>query len=413
MRRLLSGFALSAGLGLCASALAADAELIQRGEYLARAADCEACHTAPGGAPFAGGLALASPFGVIYGSNITPDKEHGIGDYSADDFYAALTQGKRRDGANLYPAMPYTAYRQIERADADAILAYLQSLAPVHRATPETRLDFPFNLRLGLSGWNLLYAKDLALPSGDGKSAAWQRGQYLVEVLGHCGECHTPRNVAGALRQDQRLSGGVLNGYLAPSLLAGDLAARGWNPADLASFLEHGMSAQGSMFSEMFAVQHHSTRHLQRADLDAMATYLLGEQPPPARVIVALAYPQLSDSAKRGRQQYLNLCAGCHGVEGEGKPHIAVAMQGNTSLRLADARNLLRVVLDGIAEQPFGGFERMQPMPAFADKLDDAQLTDLLNYLRQTWGGLPGDLDTQALSPLKSATAPAPAGKVM
>ena len=210
-----------------------------------------------------------------------------------------------------------------------------------------------------------------------------------------------------------RLSGALLNGYLAPSLLPGDLAARGWNHADLSAFLEHGMSAQGSMFNEMFPVLHHSTQHMDSADLQAMASYLLGDQPPAAKVVQAVAYPQLSASAKRGRQQYLNVCAGCHGTEGEGKPHIAVAMQGNTTLRLADSRNLLRVIVDGIGEQQFGGFERMQPMPGFADKLDDAQLTDLLNYLRQSWGGLPGDLDAKAVAQLKSDGVPVHAGKAM
>lgn len=411
MARLLTGLLLSAGL--VAGAQAADADLVKRGEYLARAADCTACHTAAGGAPFAGGLPIASPFGTIYGSNITPDKDYGIGNYSADDFFAALTEGKRKDGANLYPAMPYTSYHLIRREDSDAIHAYLMTVEPVHRAVPETALSFPFNVRVGLSGWNLLYGKSVQLQSAEGKSEPWQRGQYLVEVLGHCGECHTPRNAIGALQQDKRLSGALLNGYLAPSLLPEDLAARGWNHADLSAFLEHGMSAQGSMFNEMFPVLHHSTQHLDSADLQAMASYLLGDQPPAAKVVQAVAYPQLSASAKRGRQQYLNVCAGCHGTEGEGKPHIAVAMQGNTTLRLADSRNLLRVIVDGIGEQQFGGFERMQPMPGFADKLDDAQLTDLLNYLRQSWGGLPGDLDAKAVAQLKSDGVPVHAGKAM
>ncbi|MBB1608290.1 MULTISPECIES: cytochrome c [unclassified Pseudomonas] len=411
MARLLTGLLLSAGL--VAGAQAADADLVKRGEYLARAADCTACHTAAGGAPFAGGLPIASPFGTIYGSNITPDKDYGIGNYSADDFFAALTEGKRKDGANLYPAMPYTSYHLIRREDSDAIHAYLMTVEPVHRAAPETALSFPFNVRAGLAGWNLLYGKSVQLQSAEGKSEPWQRGQYLVEVLGHCGECHTPRNAIGALQQDKRLSGALLNGYLAPSLLPEDLAARGWNHADLSAFLEHGMSAQGSMFNEMFPVLHHSTQHLDSADLQAMASYLLGDQPPAARAVQAVAYPQLSASAKRGRQQYLNVCAGCHGTEGEGKPHIAVAMQGNTTLRLADSRNLLRVIVDGIGEQQFGGFERMQPMPGFADKLDDAQLTDLLNYLRQSWGGLPGDLDAKAVAQLKSDGVPVHAGKAM
>ncbi|WP_207882575.1 cytochrome c [Pseudomonas sp. 30_B] len=402
MQRILSGLALAVGLGLAVSAQAADQELIKRGEYVSRAADCMACHTAEGGAPFAGGLPIHSPFGTIYGSNITPDKDFGIGNYSADDFFAALTEGKRKDGANLYPAMPYTSYHLIKREDSDALYAYLMSQTPVHRAAPQTSLSFPFNVRMGLSGWNMLYGKSVQLDNAEGKSDAYKRGQYLVEVLGHCGECHTPRNSIGALQQDKRLTGGLLNGYSAPSLLAQDLAERGWTSADLTGFLKHGMSPQGSMFNEMFPVMHLSTQHLGDEDLAAMSTYLLGDQPPQAKVVQAVAEDQLSDSAKRGRQQYLNVCAGCHGNEGEGKPHIAVAMQGNTTLRLADSRNLAKVIVEGIREQQFTGFERMQPMPGFADKLSDEQLADLINYLRQAWGGLPGDMGVQQVAQLKA-----------
>ncbi|WP_409489137.1 cytochrome c [Pseudomonas promysalinigenes] len=381
---------------------AADEAQVRRGEYLARAADCMACHTAEGGAPFAGGLPIHSPFGTIYGTNITSDKQYGIGSYTPDEFFAAVTEGKRKDGANLYPAMPYTSYHLIKREDSDAILAYLMTIAPINRPAPETKLSFPFNVRLGLTGWNMLYGKSVQLQPGEGKSPAWQRGQYMVEVLGHCGECHTPRNPIGALQQDKRFTGGLLMGYLAPSLLAQDLAERGWTQPDLTTFLKHGISAQGSMFNEMYPVVHHSTQHLQDADLSAMATYLLGDQPPKARLVEPVPLVQLNDSAKRGRQQYLNVCAGCHGVEGEGKPHIAVAMQGNTVLRQSDSRNLVKAILDGIAEQQFTGFERMQPMPGFADKLDDQQVTDMVNYLRQAWGGLPGDLSLQQLAELKT-----------
>ncbi|MFR0691184.1 c-type cytochrome [Enterobacterales bacterium AE_CKDN230030158-1A_HGKHYDSX7] len=402
MQRILSGLALAAGLGLAVGAQAADQDLIKRGEYVSRAADCMACHTAEGGAPFAGGLPIHSPFGTIYGSNITPDKEFGIGSYSADEFFAALTEGKRKDGANLYPAMPYTSYHLIKREDSDALYAYLMNQTPVHRAAPQTSLSFPFNVRLGLTGWNMLYGKSVQLESTEGRSEPYKRGQYLVEVLGHCGECHTPRNQIGALEQDKRLTGGLLNGYSAPSLLAQDLAERGWTSSDLTGFLKHGMSPQGSMFNEMFPVMHLSTQHLGDEDLAAMSTYLLGDQPPQAKVVQAVAQDQLSDSAKRGRQQYLNVCAGCHGNDGEGKPHIAVAMQGNTTLRLADSRNLAKVIVEGIREQQFTGFERMQPMPGFADKLSDEQLTDLINYLRQAWGGLPGDMGVQQVAQLKA-----------
>jgi mono/diheme cytochrome c family protein len=397
---------LTLAIGLAAPVLFAHADdQVKRGEYLARAADCMACHTAPGGAPFAGGLPIVSPFGTIYGTNITPSKEHGIGLYNDDEFFAALTEGKRRDGANLYPAMPYTSYHLMSREDSDAIHAYLKTIEPIERAAPVTSLSFPFNVRPGLIGWNMMYGKALKLEPTEGKSAAWKRGQYMVEVLGHCGECHTPRGLPGAMQLDKRLTGGILNGYLAPSLLATDLAARGWNEQDLGTFLKHGMSAQGTMFNEMFPVFHNSTQGLSDADLAAMATFLLGDKPPAAKALVEVPVEQLSASAQRGRQEYLNVCAGCHAVGGEGKPHIAVAMRGNTTLRLEDPRNLLRVIEDGIGEQKFSGFEHMQPMPGFADKLSPEQLTDLLNYLRQGWGGQSAEL---AVSEVQKLQADAP-----
>ncbi|ARU88826.1 cytochrome c [Pseudomonas sp. M30-35] len=400
MKYLLSCMTLAAGLVVPMLQAHADGQ-VERGAYLARAADCMACHTKPGGAPYAGGLPIVSPFGTIYGTNITPSKEHGIGLYNDDEFFAALVEGKRRDGANLYPAMPYTSYHLMPREDSDAIHAYLKTVEPIERAAPETSLSFPFNVRLGLIGWNMLYAEDLQLQSAQGKSAAWKRGQYMIDVLGHCGECHTPRGVTGAMQLDKRMTGGVLNGYLAPSLLSDDLAARGWNHQDLSSFLKHGMSAQGTMFNEMYPVFHNSTQHLSDDDLAAMATFLLGDQPPEAKVLTEVPFDKLSPSAQNGRQEYLNVCAGCHAAGGEGKPHIAVAMRGNTTLRLEDPRNLLRVIEDGIGEQQFTGFERMQPMPGFAGKLTQQQLTDLLNYLRQSWGGKTGELTLSAVQKLQ------------
>ncbi|WPO97646.1 cytochrome c [Pseudomonas sp. HR96] len=415
MKPLLSRLALAVALCgplLCASAAdSAPSEQVKRGEYLARAADCMACHTAVGGAPYAGGLPIVSPFGTIYGTNITPDKDYGIGQYSDDEFYAAVTRGKRRDGANLYPAMPYASYHLMPREEVDAIHAYLKTVAPIHRPAPETHLTFPFNVRLGLTGWNLMYGDALQLAPTEGKTSAYQRGQYLVEVLGHCGECHTPRGLSGAMQLDKRLTGGMLNGYLAPNLLAPELAARGWNTDDLSTFLKHGMSAQGSMFNEMFPVFHNSTQGLNDDDLRAMATYLLGDNPPAPHSPAPVAMQQLTASAQRGRQQYLNLCAGCHAPEGDGKPHIAVAMVGNTTLRLEAPDNLLRVIEDGIGEQKFQGFERMQPMPGFADKLNHEQLADLLNYLRQAWGGQPGNLNAGDVERLR-ADAPATEHKV-
>lgn len=399
MRRLLLGAAL---LAPTLAAQAADDEaLIDQGRYLARTADCAACHTAEGGAPFAGGLPIESPFGTIYGTNITPDPEHGIGNYSADDFYHALTQGETPNGRQLYPAMPYTSYHLMKREDSDAIYAYLMSLEPIARSAPETQLSFPYNQRWGIALWNLVYADDLQPEDAEANSPAWQRGQYLIEAMGHCGECHTPRGWTGAMDLDRHLEGGMLAGYLAPSLKAEALADRGWNQEDLARFLRDGMSPQGSVFNEMFPVMHLSTQHLTDDDLMAMATYLLGDTPPEARQIEPQPLDALSESAQRGRQGYLDTCAGCHGIEGQGKPQVAVAMNGNTTLRLENPTNLVKVMLDGIAAQDFPGFARMQEMPGFADQLNDTELADLSNYLRETWGGRSGDVTPDDVTALR------------
>lgn len=404
---MMKALLIAAGLLLPLAATAApeapaDKALIERGRYISRAADCVACHSIEGSAPYAGGLPLESPFGTIYGTNISPDKEHGIGHYTADDLYRALTQGEKPDGSKLYPAMPYTSYHLITREDSDALYAYLMSREPIPKASPQTSLTFPFNLRFGLAFWNMLYKNRVQMQPAEGKSEAWQRGQYLVEALGHCGECHTPRNALGALQQDLRMEGGVLLGYLAPSLKAEALAARGWTTDDLATFLKHGISGQGSVFNEMYPVLHHSLQYLPEVDHQAMAVFLMGDQPPAPATIATRPLAELTASGQAGRQEYLNLCAGCHGAEGQGIPHVAVAMAGNTTLRQEDSRNLLRVIDDGIREQQFTGFERMQPMPGFLHDLDDARMRDLLNYLRQTWGGSPGDIGMESVSQLRS-----------
>lgn len=373
-----------------------DNSTLEQGQYLVRAADCAACHTKEGGTPYAGGAPIATPFGTVYGTNITPDKEYGIGDYSADEFYHVLTEGELPDGTQLYPAMPYTAYHSIARSDSDAMYAYLMSLKPLNIEAPETDLSWPFSMRWTLNFWNLMFAGE---SPGDAKnqSEQWQRGRYMVDVLGHCGECHTPRNALGALERDNHLQGGVIAGYEAPSLTPDELADRGWTPEDLQTFLREGMSDQGTMFSEMYTVFHHSSRYLRDEDLKAMSLYLMGENPPDARIVDA---GNRAGADSPGRRHYLNVCAGCHGAQGEGVPHVAVAMEGNTTLRLDDGRNLVKVIYDGIGAQKFSGFERMQAMPGFADKLSSAEIAELVNYLRQTWGGLDATIDAAAVDEL-------------
>ncbi|WP_277188830.1 cytochrome c [Caballeronia sp. BR00000012568055] len=370
-------------------------EQIARGRYLAKAADCAACHTSTGGAPFAGGVKLESQFGTFYGTNITPDPKYGIGKWSADEFYTALHDGKAPKG-KLYPAMPYTSYRQMSREDSDAIYAYLMAQKPASLPNVEPDLKFPYNVRFAVRFWDMLFLKDALPDASAGQTADWTRGRYLANALGHCAECHTPRGAFGQLDASKALQGGALGRVAAPDITPDALAARGWTGADLQAFFATGIAKQGSAFSEMHPVVFLSTQHLNTDDLRALATYLLGDTPhAPAPVSPV----KLDDAA--GRHLYLDSCAGCHGIDGQGKPHVAVAMDGNSTLRQSDPRNLIVSVLDGIDAQPFAGVESMQAMPAFAGTYSDEQLAQLVNYLRATYGGQPADVTPDTVKSLR------------
>lgn len=377
----------------------ASPQQIERGRYLAAAADCASCHTAAGGAPFAGGVPLVSPVGTIHGTNITPDAETGIGRYTADDFHHALTRGEARDGHQLYPAMPYVSYRSITREDADAIYAYLMSLPAVKQDPPRNRVHFPFNVRSGIAVWNLFFAQADPLPSAStGASPDWQRGRYLVDTLGHCGECHTPRGWATQLDRQRPLAGNnQLGRFASPDLAPAALAARGWDAAQLRDYLRTGISAHAVASDEMLTVVNLSTSKLTPQDLDAVIQYLLGDQPPAPQAVPAVA--SIDDSP--ARQTYLTLCSGCHGPDGEGVPHVAPAMRGNTSLRDRDPHNTVVAVLDGLPVHDFVGSERMQAMPGFADDLDDAQVAALSTWLRTRFGGQRDVVDARTVSKLR------------
>jgi mono/diheme cytochrome c family protein len=376
----------------------ASSEQIARGRYLTQAADCAACHTAAGGAPLAGGYPLDTPFGTIYGSNLTPSADHGIGRWTKDDFFLALTQGVAPGGRHLYPAMPYTSYKGILREDADAIYAYLMSRPAVDVTIPANDMPFPFNQRMALIGWNLLFRNNDPLPaSSQGNSAEWQRGRYLSDVLGHCGECHTPRGMLGQMELSKPMQGGDLGRFIAPDITPQALAQRGWTPEDLSRFLSTGLAPQGSAFSEMHMVVDLSTRHLTPEDHRALVTYLMGDKPP--QPVAA----KIGQGNNAGRITYLDQCSACHERDGAGIPHVAVAMRDNATLRQPDGKNLIVSVLDGLPAQQFPGNESMQSMPGFADRLDDAQIAELVNYLRVTWGGLPADITAEQVKALRKA----------
>lgn len=384
--------------GSAGSQVKAPPDMAARGRYLAAAADCAACHTAPGGAPYAGGLAMQSGFGTIYATNITPDPEYGIGRWTAADFWRALHDGIARGGRHLYPAMPYTSYRGMTRADSDAIYAYVMQLHAARVPNRKTNLSFPYNIRLGMVAWNALFLTDHIPSASSGSSQAWWRGRYLVDVLGHCGECHTPRGWLGQMKLSRPMAGFALGRFAAPDVTPAGLAARGWTGKALATFLATGLAPQGWAFGNMYPVIVLSTQHLKGADLKAVATYLLGDHPPvPAPLPGAAA----DTEGGAGRAAYVAVCAGCHGLDGSGEPDTVVAMRDNSVLRLSDPRNLIQAILHGITAQNFPDQESMQAMPGFADKLSDAQAADLANYLRATWGGRKPDVTPAIVQSLR------------
>ena len=380
--------------------LKSSAEQIARGKYLAVAGDCAACHTAAGGAPMAGGAPLESPFGVLFGTNITPHPEHGIGRWNADDFYAAMHDGSAPGGRQLYPAMPYTSYRAMPREDVDAVFAYLMQLPAVAQPNREANLKFPYNVRFGVWFWKLLFLKDELPAATPGQSADWQRGRYMADVLGHCGECHTPRGWLGQMKGGETWKGAQIGHWLAPDITPQGLASRGWTEPDLAAFMKTGIAPQGSAFAEMHLVVWLSTQHLNEADIRVMLRYIAGDAGLPTAQAVAVDNAAVQRLVA-GRQTYLNVCAGCHGRDGEGKPHVAVAMAGNSTLRQADPRNLVVSVLVGLPAQEFPGLERMQDMPDFSGTLSDVEIAELGNYLRAQFGSQSLDLQANNIARLR------------
>ena len=364
--------------------------LSARGAYVATAADCYACHTAKGGAAWAGGMPFPTPFGTLYATNISPDKKHGVGNWTRAAFHRAVRDGVGRHGHPLYPAMPYTSYRQMSEDDADAVYAYLMMRDPVPVENKTNKLSFPFNVRQALTFWNLLNLRRDGFAADPKRSATWNRGRYIVDALAHCGECHTPRNLLQGMSMGSYLKGAVIEGIEAPDITEEGLARMGFDPLSLASFMKTGLSAQGSMTNQMFEVVHFSTQYMREEDLKAMAAYLFDLDQIPHEMALSPAPTPVSvpsQVAASARATYVNLCSGCHGASGQGIPHVAVPLSTNISPRLTSPRNLIHAVLHGIPAQRFPGLERMEPMPGFADMLDDKAVADLANWMRGQWGG--------------------------
>jgi mono/diheme cytochrome c family protein len=362
---------------------------VARGRYLAIVGDCEGCHDRPGGVAYSGGLPLNTPFGVIYTANITPDRETGIGSWSADDFWNALHNGKRPNGAHLYPAFPYPYFTHASRGESDALYAYLKTVAPVSYRPPANKLPFPLNIRFMVSFWNLLYFKP-----GDGGDARQDPGEHIVKGLGHCGACHTPKTMLGGDKGGRLLQGGRLDNWLAPALNADPRRGLGaWSAPDVVEYLKTGRNARANASASMADVVTHSTSKMTDADLSAVAVYLksvTADRAPPA--------PRPDPRAMAaGQAIYVDQCSACHKVDGTGEPRFFPALKGAAVTQSDDPTTVVRFILSGTQTVPTAPHPTPLSMPTYGWKLTDQQVADVATYIRNAWGNSapvvrPGDV---------------------
>ena len=393
---------------------APSAALVQRGEYLAKAADCVACHTAPGGKPYAGGLPFKLPFGTMYATNITADRETGIGDWSDNDFVNALWKGVGKGGKHLYPSMPYTSYTGLSRDDALAIKAYLFSLPPVHQPNRPNGLIFPFNIRLSMMFWNLVFLKDQRFQPDSHLSAQENRGAYLATALGHCGECHTPRNIGFAMKAHHALAGTELEGWRAWNLTSDrTFGLAGWSDTQLASYLSTGHAdGRGSASGPMGEAVENSLQYLTPQDTSALVAYLrkvparpgvpgteVNLQPQPALASSAWA-PEPNQAGGVGAHIFEGACASCHQWNGQGQQTPYAQLLGSQAVSDPTGLNVVQVMLHGAHMRVNG---QNIYMPAFGHGYTDGELAAVANYVVGHFGGKAGKVTPEAVHKARSA----------
>jgi len=374
-----------------AAAPADDHNLVTKGEYLARAGDCIACHTNPGGALFAGGRAMPTPFGTIYSSNITPDPETGIGTWDADGFYRTMHTGRFPEGGLLYPAMPFGSYTRVMREDSDAIFAYLRSVPPVHQPNRPHDLRFPYNNRSLIIGWRTLFFQEGEYQPNSARSAEWNRGAYLVQGLGHCSMCHSPINALGGSSESKAFEGGLIpmQNWYAPSLTSNKEAGLGeWSIDEIVDLLRTGISQRGAVYGPMAEVTFNSLQYLNDADVRAMAIFLksLGQGNPLAAEVSAVPEPESSLLLHFGQTVYEAHCASCHGTHGRGMPPEYPPLAGNPSIQMQSSVNPIRMVLNGGFPPGTAGNPMPYGMPPFAQSLSDDEVAAVVTYIRAAWG---------------------------
>lgn len=391
-----------------------DIELIEHGAYVARTADCIACHTVPGGTPYAGGLAMQTPIGTIYSTNITPDKEQGIGNYSFADFDAAVRHGIRADGAPLYPAMPYPSYAIMPQEDIEALYAYFMSeVKPASQKNAKSTIPPVANWRWPLAYWQLFFSPDRQFVANPHLDDIANRGAYLVEGPGHCGACHTPRGFAfqevSMNMQDGNLflAGAVIDGWRAKSLRGEARGLKSWSEEDLTQFFQTGRNSHTAAFGAMAEVVEHSTQHMTPQDNLAMARYLKGLSAAPGKV---LDLPKTADTATegllngqlqtRGATLYGEYCLVCHRADGKGVPRVFPALAGNSIVLAKHPQSLIQVTLDG-SKMPHTPADVMAfTMPGFK-QMSDEDVAEVVNFIRTSWGNQAPKVKVQEVAQIR------------
>lgn len=433
--RIVAGLIALAGLSLAAAWLASlvfgniggdrtaelehptDPQLIERGAYVAVLGDCAACHTAPHGKSFAGGLSITTPIGAVYTTNITPDKETGIGRYSLGDFERAVRRGIRTDGMSLYPAMPFPSYARMTDADIQALYAYFEDgVAPVAQADKRTDIPWPLSMRWPLAYWRWLFAPEVGGPVLAAKDPMLARGAYLAEGPGHCGSCHTPRGLGLEERaltsQDGAtyLAGAVIDHYVAGDLRGDSFTGLGrWSEDDIVQLLQTGRNRKTAVFGGMADVVAHSTQYMRQDDLRAIAHYLkslpgsAGETNFSYDVAAASELASGTVSA-RGALDYLNSCAACHRSSGKGYAETFPALAGNPVVNSADPSSLINIVLNGGAMPSTGKAPTQFAMPPFGERLTDHEVAGLITFIRSSWGNKASPVDQSQVAKLRQST---------
>jgi mono/diheme cytochrome c family protein len=398
--RMLLGAALC---GLLAVHAARAQEALARGKYLAVVGDCTGCHASANGSPYAGGQPLTAAFGTVYSSNITPDKQTGIGSWTPEQFYAAMHDGVRADGAHLYPAFPYAYFTHISRLDSDAIFDYLRTVQPVHALPPRNSLVFPFNIRAVVGFWNALFLEQSPFVADKSKSKAWNRGAELTNGLGHCGGCHTPKNLLFGDKMAQAFTGADLDHWFSANLTPDPLDGLGrWSQTDVVEYLKTGRNAFAAAAGSMQAVVARSTSHMSDEDLAAIATYLTS---------LPAAAPQLparpgTRAMQDGESVFVRSCAVCHGAGAE-TAHDYPKLAGNPVVQALNPETVMRIILQGAQSAATANAAIGYSMPSFLT-LDDQDIANVATYIRNAWGNRASPVTRDEVSDLRAALGARP-----